>query len=52
MDNAMTSASARTVTQRPRYYARQLVTPGELNLEASYFLDRLRGTTCCCTAGA
>ena len=42
MDNAMTSASARTVTQRPRYYARQLVTPGELNLEASYFLDRLR----------
>jgi hypothetical protein len=30
------------VTERPRYYARQLVTPTELNLEASYFLDRLR----------
>jgi hypothetical protein len=39
MDNATTSGP---LTQRPRYYARQLVTPTELNLEASYFLDRLR----------
>ena len=29
MDNAMTCASAQPVTQRPRYYARQLVTPAE-----------------------
>ena len=28
--------------ERPRYFARQLVTPTELNLEAEYFLDRLR----------
>jgi len=28
--------------ERPRYFARQLVTPTELNLEAGYFLDRLR----------
>jgi len=28
--------------ERPRYFARQLVTPAELNLEARYFLDRLR----------
>jgi hypothetical protein len=39
MDNATTPGP---LTQRPRYYARQLVTPTELNLEASYFLDRLR----------
>jgi hypothetical protein len=31
-----------TVTERPRYYPRQLITPTELNLEASYFLDRMR----------
>jgi len=42
MDNATTSGSVPPVTQRPRYYARQLVTPAELNLEASYFQDRLR----------
>lgn len=28
--------------ERPRYFARQLVTPTELNLEAGYFLDRMR----------
>jgi hypothetical protein len=28
--------------ERPRYFARQLVTPTELNLEGGYFLDRLR----------
>lgn len=42
MDNATTSAPLPPVAQRPRYYARQLVTPAELNLEASYFMDRLR----------
>jgi hypothetical protein len=42
MDHAMTQARTQRVTERPRYYARQLVTPTELNLEASYFLDRLR----------
>ena len=42
MDNATTSGPQQPVTQRPRYYARQLVTPAELNLEASYFQDRLR----------
>ena len=30
------------ILERPRYFARQLVTPTELNLEATYFLDRLR----------
>lgn len=42
MDNATASGPLTPVTQRPRYYARQLVTPAELNLEAGYFLDRLR----------
>jgi hypothetical protein len=42
MDNATSSAAPQPVTERPRYYARQLVTPAELNLEASYFQDRLR----------
>jgi hypothetical protein len=28
--------------ERPRYFARQLVTPTDLNLEAGYFMDRLR----------
>jgi hypothetical protein len=42
MDHAMTQARTQRVTERPRYYARQLVTPTELNLEANYFLDRLR----------
>jgi hypothetical protein len=28
--------------QRPRYFARQLVTPAELNLESRYFIERLR----------
>jgi hypothetical protein len=27
---------------RPRYFARQLITPAELNLEAAYFAERLR----------
>jgi hypothetical protein len=42
MDHAMTQARTQRVIERPRYYARELVTPTELNLEASYFLDRLR----------
>lgn len=42
MNNATTSGAPQPVTQRPRYYPRQLVTPAELNLEASYFQDRLR----------
>src|SRR4051794_3542244 len=42
MDHVMTSARYTRVTQYPLYYARQLVTPTELNLETSYFLDRLR----------
>jgi hypothetical protein len=42
MDNLTTTSPLTPVIQRPRYYARQLVTPTELNLEASYFLDRLR----------
>ena len=42
MNNPTTPAPAAPVTQRPRYYARQLVTPADLNLEASYFQDRLR----------
>ena len=28
--------------ERPRYFARQLVTPAELNLESRYFVDRMR----------
>lgn len=28
--------------ERPRYFARQLITPGDLTLEATYFRDRLR----------
>jgi hypothetical protein len=28
--------------ERPHYFARQLVTPAELNLEARYFVDRMR----------
>jgi hypothetical protein len=28
--------------ERPRYFARQLVTPAELNLESQYFVDRMR----------
>ena len=42
MDHPMTAARFHRVSERPRYYARQLVTPAELNLEASYFIDRLR----------
>ncbi len=30
------------VQERPRYFPRQLITPGELTLEADYFRDRLR----------
>jgi hypothetical protein len=30
------------VLERPRYFPRQLITPGELSLEAAYFRDRLR----------
>ena len=42
MDHAMTSGRYTRVTQYPLYHPRQLVTPTELNLETSYFLDRLR----------
>ena len=30
------------IQERPRYYPRQLMTPGELTLEAEYFRDRMR----------
>ena len=30
------------ILERPRYFARQLVTPAELNLEAEYFAERIR----------
>jgi Quinohemoprotein amine dehydrogenase, alpha subunit domain III len=43
MSAAMTNGHHRGgVTERPRYYARQLITPAELNLEAAYFVERLR----------
>jgi hypothetical protein len=42
MNDAMTAGHLRRVVERPRYYARQLITPAELNLEAAYFVDRLR----------
>jgi hypothetical protein len=43
MNEAMIAGQPRgPVTERPRYYARQLVTPAELNLEAAYFVERQR----------
>jgi hypothetical protein len=43
MSTAMSAGHPRGgVTERPRYYARQLITPAELNLEATYFVERLR----------
>src|SRR5919106_5258079 len=30
------------ILERPRYFARQLITPAELNLEAEYFAERIR----------
>jgi hypothetical protein len=30
------------ILERPRYFARQLITPAELNLESAYFAERLR----------
>ena len=43
MSAAMTNGHHRgSVTERQRYYARQLITPAELNLEAAYFVERLR----------
>jgi hypothetical protein len=38
----MYSTTSPANLERPRYFARQLVTPAELNLEGAYFLDRLR----------
>jgi hypothetical protein len=35
-------ASCLGILERPRFFARQLVTPAELNLEAEYFAERLR----------
>lgn len=37
----MHSTTTQTI-ERPHYFARQLVTPAELNLEAQYFVDRMR----------
>ena len=37
----MHSTTTSTI-ERPHYFARQLVTPAELNLESRYFVDRLR----------
>ena len=37
-----TNPSSLGILERPRYFARQLITPAELNLEASYFAERLR----------
>jgi hypothetical protein len=43
MNDPMTSGHLRGgLIERPRYYARQLITPAELNLEAAYFVERLR----------
>jgi hypothetical protein len=44
MYNTMTLdvAACIGVLERPRYFPRQLITPADLNLEASYFRDRLR----------
>jgi hypothetical protein len=33
---------AKSTTQRPRYYARQLITPGDMTLEQDYFRDKMR----------
>src|SRR6185295_4406209 len=40
--NCQTKVSKTILSERPRYYARQLVTPDDLTLEADYFRTRLR----------
>jgi hypothetical protein len=40
--NCHTQTSKPSVNERPRYYARQLVTPDDLTLEQDYFRARLR----------
>lgn len=45
MKNSRTSnptLCADSVLERPRYFPRQLITPGEMTLEQNYFRDRLR----------
>jgi hypothetical protein len=36
------AAGGIAVVERPRYYARQLITPGDMTLEQDYFRERLR----------
>ena len=40
-DAGLSSVGGGTL-QRPRYFPRQLITPEEMNLEATYFRDRMR----------
>ena len=40
--NCQTQTSKTSVNERPRYYARQLVTPDDLTLEQNYFRAKLR----------
>ena len=40
--NCETEPRAKATNERPRYYARQLVTPEDLTLDQDYFRDRLR----------
>lgn len=40
--SATQTAGKTTVTERPRYYARQLVTPDDMTLEQDYFRAKLR----------
>jgi hypothetical protein len=42
MKTTTTATTETSALQRPRYFARQLVTPGELNLGTDYVLERLR----------
>ena len=39
---AESGACSLGILERPRYFARQLITPAELNLEAEYFAERIR----------
>jgi hypothetical protein len=39
---AESDACSLGILERPRYFARQLITPAELNLEAEYFAERIR----------
>jgi len=42
MKDMTTESAGSAGLERPRYFARQLVTPTDLNLEADYFRNRLR----------